>query len=156
MRDASTRLGLTSSARSGESPTACLTSRRSSISILESSSSGPGAPSLRSAISVRRWCRIRPTLSHSFGSARFCSSRAERPRPRPHGDAPWMRYQLWELGQAIEQVPMARASARGQLALTLGALLQREAELGYAEDQYRLATALLPDNANAWNNLGVA
>ena len=68
----------------------------------------------------------------------------------------WNRYQLWELGQAIEQVPMARASARGQLALTLGALLQREAELGYAEDQYRLATALLPDNANAWNNLGVA
>jgi len=51
---------------------------------------------------------------------------------------------------------MARASARGQLALTLGTLLQREAELGYAEDQYRLATTLLPDNANAWNNLGVA
>ena len=71
-------------------------------------------------------------------------------------EARWNRYQLWELGQAIEQVPMARASARGQLALTLGALLQREAELGYAEDQYRLATALLPDNANAWNNLGVA
>jgi len=70
-------------------------------------------------------------------------------------EARWNRYQLWELGQAIEQVPMARASARGQLALTLGALLQREAELGYAEDQYRLATALLPDNANAWNNLGV-
>ena len=71
-------------------------------------------------------------------------------------EARWNRYQLWELGQAIEQVPMARASARGQLALTLGALLQREAELGYAEDQYRLATTLLPDNANAWNNLGVA
>ena len=71
-------------------------------------------------------------------------------------EARWNRYQLWELGQAIEQVPMARASARGQLALTLGVLLQREAELGYAEDQYRLATALLPDNANAWNNLGVA
>ena len=71
-------------------------------------------------------------------------------------EARWNRYQLWELGQAIEQVPMARASARGQLALTLGTLLQREAELGYAEDQYRLATTLLPDNANAWNNLGVA
>jgi tetratricopeptide (TPR) repeat protein len=71
-------------------------------------------------------------------------------------DARWNRYQLWELGQAIEQVPTARASARGRLALALGVLLQQHGELELAEEQYRLATALLPDNAVAWNNLGVA
>jgi tetratricopeptide (TPR) repeat protein len=71
-------------------------------------------------------------------------------------EARWNRYQLWELGQAIEQVPIARALARGHLALALGAQLQRDGELEYAEEEYRLATALLPDNANAWNNLGVA
>lgn len=71
-------------------------------------------------------------------------------------DARWNRYQLWELGQAIEQVPPARASARGRLALALGVLLQQHGELELAEEQYRLATALLPDNAVAWNNLGVA
>ncbi|MBF8286575.1 MAG: hypothetical protein HW393_389, partial [Dehalococcoidia bacterium] len=71
-------------------------------------------------------------------------------------DARWNRYQLWELGQAIEQVPTAHASARGRLALALGVLLQRHGELEHAEEQYRLATALLPDNAVAWNNLGVA
>jgi tetratricopeptide (TPR) repeat protein len=71
-------------------------------------------------------------------------------------EARWNRYQLWELGQAIEQVPIARALARGHLALALGALLQRDGELEYAEEEYRLATALLPNNANAWNNLGVA
>lgn len=70
--------------------------------------------------------------------------------------ARWNRYQLWELGQAIEQVPAARASARGRLALALGVLLQRHGELELAEEQYRLATALLPDNAVAWNNLGAA
>jgi tetratricopeptide (TPR) repeat protein len=70
-------------------------------------------------------------------------------------EARWNRYQFWELGQAIEQVPIARASARGDLALALGALLQRYGELEYAEEQYRLATALLPGNADAWNNLGV-
>lgn len=71
-------------------------------------------------------------------------------------DARWNRYQLWELGQAIEQVPPARASARGRLALALGVRLQQHGELELAEEQYRLATALLPDNAVAWNNLGVA
>ena len=71
-------------------------------------------------------------------------------------EARWNRYQLWELGQGIEQVPIARALARGHLALALGALLQRDGELEYAEEEYRLATALLPNNANAWNNLGVA
>ncbi len=71
-------------------------------------------------------------------------------------DARWNRYQLWELGQAIEQVPTARASARGRLALALGVLLQQHGELELAEEQYRLATALLPNNAVAWNNLGVA
>jgi len=71
-------------------------------------------------------------------------------------DARWNRYQLWELGQAIEHVPTARASARGRLALALGVLLQRHGELELAEEQYLLATALLPDNAVAWNNLGVA
>ena len=71
-------------------------------------------------------------------------------------DARWNRYQLWELGQAIEQVPTAHASARGRLALALGVLLQRHGELGLAEEQYLLATALLPDNEVAWNNLGVA
>jgi tetratricopeptide (TPR) repeat protein len=71
-------------------------------------------------------------------------------------DARWNRYQLWELGQAIEQVPAARASARGRLALALGVLLQQRGELKLAEEQYLLATALLPDNAVAWNNLGVA
>ena len=68
----------------------------------------------------------------------------------------WNRYQLWELGQAIEQVPIARASARGRLALALGVLLQRHGELKLAEEQYVLATALLPNDAVAWNNLGVA
>jgi peroxin-5 len=53
-------------------------------------------------------------------------------------------------------VPTARASARGRLALALGVLLQRHGELELAEGQYLLATALLPDNAVAWNNLGVA
>lgn len=67
----------------------------------------------------------------------------------------WNRYQLWELGQAIEQVPIARASARGRLALALGVVLQLHKEPELAETQYRLATALLPDNADAWNNLGV-
>ncbi len=70
--------------------------------------------------------------------------------------ARWNRYQLWELGQAIEQVPTARARARGRLALALGVLLQQHGELELAEEQYLLATALLPDNALAWNNLGVA
>jgi superkiller protein 3 len=70
--------------------------------------------------------------------------------------ARWYRYQLWELGQAIEQVPTARARARGRLALALGVLLQQHGELELAEEQYLLATALLPDNALAWNNLGVA
>jgi protein O-mannosyl-transferase len=71
-------------------------------------------------------------------------------------EARWNRYQLWELGQAIEQVPSARASARGRLALALGSLLQRQGELQQALEQYQLATALLPDNADGWNNLGVA
>lgn len=71
-------------------------------------------------------------------------------------DARWNRYPLWQLGQAIEQVPTARASARGRLALAQGVLLQRHGELELAEEQYRLATALLPDDAVAWNNLGVA
>jgi len=71
-------------------------------------------------------------------------------------EARWNRYQLWELGQAIEQVPTARASARGRLALALGVLLQRHGELEQALEQYRLVTALLPDNADGWNNLGVA
>jgi tetratricopeptide (TPR) repeat protein len=71
-------------------------------------------------------------------------------------DARWSQYPLWQLGQAIEQVPTAHASARGRLALSLGVLLQRHGELELAEEQYRLATALLPDNAVAWNNLGVA
>jgi len=68
----------------------------------------------------------------------------------------WDRYQLWELGQAIEQVPIAHAAARGHLALALGVLLQRYGELKLAEEQYLLATTLLSDNAVAWNNLGVA
>jgi Tfp pilus assembly protein PilF len=68
----------------------------------------------------------------------------------------WNRYQLWELGQAIEQVPKANATARGRLALALGGLLQRQGELEPALEQYRIATALLPDNADGWNNLGVA
>ncbi len=71
-------------------------------------------------------------------------------------DARWNRYLLWELGQAIEQVPTARASARGRLALALGVLLQQHGELKLAEEQYLLAAALVPDNAVAWNNLGVA
>ena len=71
-------------------------------------------------------------------------------------DARWNRYQLWELGQAIEQVPTSRAAARGRLALALGVLLQQHGELKLAEEQYLLATALLPDNAVAWNHLGVA
>jgi protein O-mannosyl-transferase len=71
-------------------------------------------------------------------------------------EARWNRYQLWELGQAIEQVPTARVLARGRLALAQGRLLQRYGELELAEEQYLLATALLPDNADAWNNLGVA
>jgi tetratricopeptide (TPR) repeat protein len=68
----------------------------------------------------------------------------------------WNRYQLWEIGQAIEQVPTGHASARGRLALALGALLQRHGELKLAEEQYLLATTLIPDNAAAWNSLGVA
>jgi tetratricopeptide (TPR) repeat protein len=68
----------------------------------------------------------------------------------------WNRYQPWELGQAIEQVPKANATARGRLALALGGLLQRQGELEPALEQYRIATALLPDNADGWNNLGVA
>jgi tetratricopeptide (TPR) repeat protein len=71
-------------------------------------------------------------------------------------EARWNRYRLWELGQAIEQVPIDHAAARGRLALALGLLYQREGELELAEEQYRLATTLLPDNANAWNSLGVA
>ena len=70
-------------------------------------------------------------------------------------EARWNRYQLWELDQAIEQVPKADATARGRLALSLGALLQRQGELELALQQYRLATTLLPDNAQGWNNLGV-
>lgn len=67
----------------------------------------------------------------------------------------WIRYQIWELRQAIEQVPMARTAARGRLALAQGLLLQRHGEVEHAEEQYRLATTLLPDNPDAWNNLGV-
>lgn len=68
----------------------------------------------------------------------------------------WNRYQLWELGQAIEQVPIAHAAARGRLALALGVLLQQHEELKLAEEQYLLATTLMADNAAGWNNLGVA
>ena len=71
-------------------------------------------------------------------------------------EARWNRYQLWELDQAIEQVPKSSAAARGRLALALGGLLQRQGELEPALEQYRLATALLPDDAGGWNNLGVA
>ena len=71
-------------------------------------------------------------------------------------EARWNRYQLWELDQAIEQVPKSNVAARGRLALALGGLLQRQGELEPALEQYRLATALLPDDAGAWNNLGVA
>jgi len=71
-------------------------------------------------------------------------------------EARWNRHQLWELSQAIEQVPTSRASARGHLALALGLLLQRHGELEQALEQYRLATALLPNDADGWNNLGVA
>ena len=68
----------------------------------------------------------------------------------------WNRYQLWEIGQAVEQVPAGRASARSRLGLALGGLLQRYGELKLAEEQYLLATKLTPDNAIAWNSLGVA
>jgi len=68
----------------------------------------------------------------------------------------WSRYHLWELGQAIGQVPTARAVARGRLALALGLLLQRQGEPEQALEQYRLATTLLPDDADAWNGMGVA
>jgi len=71
-------------------------------------------------------------------------------------EARWNRYQLWELDQAIEQVPKSNVAARGRLALALGGLLQRQGELEPALEQYRLATALLPDDTGAWNNLGVA
>jgi tetratricopeptide (TPR) repeat protein len=71
-------------------------------------------------------------------------------------DARLNRYPLWQLRQAIEQVPTAHFLARGRLALVQGVLLQQHGELELAEEQYVLATALLPDNAVAWNNLGVA
>ena len=80
---------------------------------------------------------------------------AEAAWTRAAGAALSNRYQLWELGQAIELVPTARASARGRLALTLGVLLQQHGEKKLAEEQYLLATALTPDNVAAWNNLGV-
>src|SRR5260370_40755560 len=56
----------------------------------------------------------------------------------------------------MEQVPKSGAAGRGRLALALGGLLQRQGELEPALEQYRLATALLPDDAGGWDNLGVA
>jgi tetratricopeptide (TPR) repeat protein len=68
---------------------------------------------------------------------------------------PWPRYRTVELRQAVERVPLELAEARGRLAFALGVQLHRHGAAAPAAEQYRLAVALLPGHAAAWNNLGV-
>ena len=57
----------------------------------------------------------------------------------------WNRYQVSEIRTAIEQIPPAEAGPRGRLALAFAVLLERHRASAEAEEQYRLAAALLPE-----------
>jgi Tfp pilus assembly protein PilF len=64
-------------------------------------------------------------------------------------------HKVWELRQAIEEMPPAWAGQQARLTIALALRLQRLGELEAAAAQYRLALALAPRSSEAWNNLGV-
>jgi len=61
----------------------------------------------------------------------------------------WVTYQLWEIRQAASEMPDTAVIARGRLAFNLGALLEQYGQPGQALEQYRVAAALLADDATA-------
>ncbi|HWM79874.1 MAG TPA: tetratricopeptide repeat protein, partial [Methylomirabilota bacterium] len=68
----------------------------------------------------------------------------------------WGAYDAGELRSAVGQVPPAAGGVRGRLAHAMAGLLRRHGHLDEAIELYRLAAELLPANAAAWNDLGVA
>ncbi len=67
----------------------------------------------------------------------------------------WPRYPIWEIRAAIADVPRQETSARVDLGLALGLLLQSRRALEPAAEQYRLILDLDPRQPVVWNNLGV-
>jgi Flp pilus assembly protein TadD len=70
--------------------------------------------------------------------------------------ARWGAYDAGELRVAVAQVPPEAGAVRGRLAHTMAGVLRRHGQLEEALEHYRLAAELLPANAAAWNDLGVA
>jgi Flp pilus assembly protein TadD len=70
--------------------------------------------------------------------------------------ARWGTYDAGELRVAVAQVPPDAGAVRGRLAHAMAGLLRRHGHLREALEHYRLAAELLPANAAAWNDLGVA
>jgi Flp pilus assembly protein TadD len=68
----------------------------------------------------------------------------------------WGAYDAGELRGAVAQVPPEAGAVRGRLAHAMAGLLRRHGHLDEALELYRLAAELLPANAAAWNDLGVA
>ena len=68
----------------------------------------------------------------------------------------WGAYDAGELRSAVAQVPPEAGAVRGRLAHAMAGLLRRHGQLDEALELYRLAAELLPANAAAWNDLGVA
>lgn len=68
----------------------------------------------------------------------------------------WGAYDAGELRSAVAQVPPEAGAVRGRLAHAMAGLLRRHGHLDEALELYRLAAELLPANAAAWNDLGVA
>jgi Flp pilus assembly protein TadD len=68
----------------------------------------------------------------------------------------WGTYDAGELRSAVAQVPPEAGAVRGRLAHAMAGLLRRHGQLDEALEHYRLAAELLPANAAAWNDLGVA
>jgi len=68
----------------------------------------------------------------------------------------WGAYDAGELRSAVAQVPPEAGAVRGRLAHAMAGLLRRHGHLDEALELYRRAAELLPANAAAWNDLGVA
>jgi tetratricopeptide (TPR) repeat protein len=62
---------------------------------------------------------------------------------------------IWQLRQAIAEVPPAYPDARARLSFALALRLQQRGALEEAAEHYRASVALDPRHAEAWNNLGV-
>src|SRR3989442_5385398 len=68
----------------------------------------------------------------------------------------WGAYDAGELRSPVAQGPPGAGEGRGRLAHAMAGLLRRHGQLDEALELYRLAAQLLPPNAAAWNDLGVA